>query len=469
MDQRLTQAAQSGSVHELYDLIDDDPYVLDKIESVPFINTPLHAAAANGRTAFAMEMMNLKPSFAKKLNPNGFSPLHVALDKDQTRLALELLKFDPSLVRVRGRQGMMPLHLVVRKGDTELVTEFILACPECIRDVNVNGETALHIAVINDRYEELRVITGWVQRMRQKDASFLEIQVLNRRDQDGNTALHVAAYENKHEARFFLILLANSHLGHGSKLNTFLTQAVKLLLGSPGVNRNIENRNGLTALDILQTRRQDIDRDMEKMVRRSGAKNSASLSRTKKTSEFLGSPVTFFEYWSTTMARYRNHISDGTRSALLVIASLIISTTYQTALQPPGGVHQDTGKVVMTNGYFQVLRNSNGMAIWSAILMTFLLLPVGGEHLWFFLLISMPLYISYAVSMAAISPDSTWYLISVGISLITYIVIYLVIFFFKWKRSKLKKIPKSRSELISEGFTTLSLARGVEQSQMFAW
>ncbi|MBA0865346.1 hypothetical protein Goshw_011317, partial [Gossypium schwendimanii] len=32
-----------------------------------FIDTPLHIAAVSGKTAFAMEMMNLKPSLAREL------------------------------------------------------------------------------------------------------------------------------------------------------------------------------------------------------------------------------------------------------------------------------------------------------------------------------------------------------------------------------------------------------------------
>ncbi|KAG2330545.1 hypothetical protein Bca52824_001725 [Brassica carinata] len=48
--------------------------------------------------------------------------------------------------------------------------------------------------------------------------------------------------------------------------------------------------------------------------------------------------------------RYRNQISDGSRSALLVIVALIIKTTYQTALQPPGGVYQSNAEESSSSG-----------------------------------------------------------------------------------------------------------------------
>ncbi|KAL4385488.1 hypothetical protein GQ457_15G023880 [Hibiscus cannabinus] len=47
-----------------------------------FVDTPLHVSAASGNIGFEMEMMSLKPSFARKLNRDGFSPIHLALLKD---------------------------------------------------------------------------------------------------------------------------------------------------------------------------------------------------------------------------------------------------------------------------------------------------------------------------------------------------------------------------------------------------
>ncbi|XVF75403.1 hypothetical protein PTKIN_Ptkin13bG0185500 [Pterospermum kingtungense] len=82
----LKEAAQSGNIDALYQLFRYDPYLLERIDEVPFIDTPLHTAAAAGQTDFAVEMLNLKPSFATKLNPDGFSPMHLALQNHQNQL-----------------------------------------------------------------------------------------------------------------------------------------------------------------------------------------------------------------------------------------------------------------------------------------------------------------------------------------------------------------------------------------------
>ncbi|ESQ38471.1 hypothetical protein EUTSA_v10029494mg [Eutrema salsugineum] len=83
-------------------VIHEKSYILEIIDSVPFINTPLHVASASGNLAFATELMNLKPSFARKLNTYG--PLHLAIEEGETQLVLSFLKVDPDLVRLRGRE-----------------------------------------------------------------------------------------------------------------------------------------------------------------------------------------------------------------------------------------------------------------------------------------------------------------------------------------------------------------------------
>ncbi|CAA7045503.1 unnamed protein product, partial [Microthlaspi erraticum] len=276
MDQRsLEAAAKSGNIDLLYELIHEDPYVLAKTDNVPFIDTPLHVAAVAGKAEFAMEMMNLKPSFARTLNADGLSPLHLAVNHGHVWLVLELLKVDPSLVRFKRREGTTPLLLAVSNKNIDLISEFFLVCPESIVDSNVYGENALHIALKNEDQREgltvLKVLMGWILRLCQKDGERIETRVINGRDKDGYTALHVAAHENN-------------------------PQAVKLMLESSKINVNIEDKSGLTVLDIAVLRRQENNRrDIERMVKRHGGKRSVSLAKIKTTSDVLGSPLTWSE------------------------------------------------------------------------------------------------------------------------------------------------------------------------------
>ncbi|PPR87254.1 hypothetical protein GOBAR_AA33437 [Gossypium barbadense] len=74
MDENLRKAARTGKVNELYRVIQRNENVLRRVDEVEFMETPLHIAAEEGCIEFAMEMMNLKPSFARKLNHQFLHP-----------------------------------------------------------------------------------------------------------------------------------------------------------------------------------------------------------------------------------------------------------------------------------------------------------------------------------------------------------------------------------------------------------
>lgn len=128
----MESPAQPRDINALYELIRQDPYILDKFDKTPFVDTPLHAAATDGNAELSSEIIRLKPSFARKLNQDGFSPVHLALQNDQTQIVLQLIDIDPDLVRVQGREGITPLHVVSEKGDIHLLRKFLSACPKSL-------------------------------------------------------------------------------------------------------------------------------------------------------------------------------------------------------------------------------------------------------------------------------------------------------------------------------------------------
>jgi len=190
---RLNVAAQAGDIDLLYTVIQDDPSILDIIDLIPFVETPLHIAATMGHLQFASEIMILKPSFAWKLNPQGFSPIHLAMQNDKKHMVYRFVYINKDLVRIQGRGGLTPLHLASQIGEIEILAEFLLLCPESIEYLTVRRETALHIAVKNGQYEALQVLVGWLKRNAERGAQDLENGILNRRDEEHNTILHISA------------------------------------------------------------------------------------------------------------------------------------------------------------------------------------------------------------------------------------------------------------------------------------
>ena len=134
--ERLKFVAQEGSIDDFYMLIGEDVKLLEHFEELPFVDTPLHIAASAGHIPFALEIMRLKTSFARKLNRNGKSPIHLALENGKTELVCWLLHIDRDLVRVKGREGITPLHYVAKTNDhVDLLAKFLLLCPSSIEDV----------------------------------------------------------------------------------------------------------------------------------------------------------------------------------------------------------------------------------------------------------------------------------------------------------------------------------------------
>ena len=157
MDERIekmNQVAQHGNIVAFFILIREDVKLLEDINQLPFVDTPLHIAASAGHIPMAMELMRLMPSFAWKPNTDGFSPIHLDLLNGQTQMVLRLLKVDGDLVHVQGREGMTPLHYAATTDiHLELLDEFLKVCPQSIKDVTIQNENALHIALKYDKLE----------------------------------------------------------------------------------------------------------------------------------------------------------------------------------------------------------------------------------------------------------------------------------------------------------------------------
>ncbi|KAJ1442403.1 Ankyrin repeat [Sesbania bispinosa] len=222
--EKLKIAAERGDTNLLYMLIQEDPQVLEHEDSIQFAETPLHIAESFGHVQFATEIMRLKPSFALKLNKQGYSPIHIAMQEGQETMVFRSVEIHKDLVRIKGREGFTPLHLASQTGNVDLLAKFLHACPDSIEDVTVRNETALHIAVKNHKYESLLVLLTWLKRNWQGGAIGLENKILNWKDEDGNTILHIAA------------LIDDS-------------QALKLLIKTR-IRLNAKNLRKLTALDI---------------------------------------------------------------------------------------------------------------------------------------------------------------------------------------------------------------------------
>ncbi|KAK8509461.1 hypothetical protein V6N12_001470 [Hibiscus sabdariffa] len=299
MDESLRESARTGNVSELYRLIERDGNILRRFDEVEFVDTPLHIAAKEGCIGFAMEIINLKPSFAKKLNQQGLSPIHLAVQNGHKELVLRFLEIDKDLVRVKGKEGETPLHHISKVGNPDgLLDRFLEVCPDCIRDVTTQNCTSLHIAVKNERFDVFQVL---IRMLRKKD---YYRQVMNQKDEDGNTALHIAASSNQ-------------------------PQVLKLLLECK-VDKHVINQDGLTALNLAH---QHNNKEIIHILR------SCFCPRVSDFKYKLKKQIIDHTTMASSLFSYNtDNISGDDRNAVLVILGLLLTATYQATLSPPSGV-----------------------------------------------------------------------------------------------------------------------------------
>ncbi|XVF83550.1 hypothetical protein PTKIN_Ptkin16aG0498100 [Pterospermum kingtungense] len=293
MDENWARAARGGNVVDLYQLIEKDGDVLKRIEEKEFTDTPLHIAAEAGCIDFAMEIMSLKPSFARKLNKQGLSPIHLAVEQGHKLLVLNIMETAKDLVRVKGKKGETPLHYVIsREEKPELLPRFLEDCPDSIRDLTTENQTVLHLAVMNNNLEALKILC---KMLRKTDHCQ---DVVNQKDRNGDTALHIAALYNHHEADIHATNLAGlTALKVAQKLKNI--ESTSILRGSflPGVS--------------------SVKYKLEKPILKH-ARNAAAV-----------------------IFQDMDSISSEDRNALLVILGLLLTATYQASLSPPGSVWQE--------------------------------------------------------------------------------------------------------------------------------
>ncbi|TYG51583.1 hypothetical protein ES288_D10G269700v1 [Gossypium darwinii] len=279
MDQSFRTISRTGDVSELYKLIQSDGNVFRRFDEVEFIETPLHVAANEGCIGFAMEMMKLKPSFARKLNQQGLSPIHLALEKGHKEMVLRFLQMDKDLVRVTGKNGETPLHYICKVGNHDSLLEaFLKACPDCIRDVTTENRSGLHIAAENKRLDVLQIL----------------IRMLKKKDY-------------------------------------YREEMLKLLLSSKA-DKHATNQSDLTALGVAE---QHNNRKSIRILRGCFIPGVANIK-----SKWEKQIVKYAAKASSIIFDDLDNISSDDRNALLVVLGLLLTGTYQATLSPPGSVLQ---------------------------------------------------------------------------------------------------------------------------------
>lgn len=140
-------------------------------------------------------LLRWKTNLAKSTDELGRTPLHY-LGTSGTGITEVILKHDASSGYCADSEGWLPIHVAASKDRLDIVKKLLEKCPDCISSCNNSGQTFLHVAV----QKRCTSVVSYIctkptfSACRKNKSRFSTI--LNMRDQNGDTALHLAVQGN---------------------------------------------------------------------------------------------------------------------------------------------------------------------------------------------------------------------------------------------------------------------------------
>ncbi|KAK3433977.1 hypothetical protein EUGRSUZ_D01250 [Eucalyptus grandis] len=188
--------------------------------------TALHAAVIR-TTKRKLEIAHVtSPEVIKEGDDMGWTPLHYAACFGNVKAVKLFLQHNTSVAYVLDKEGASALHIAAFRGHVPIIDLLVTSCPDAWDIINTKEQTALHAAVIGRR---ANVVQHILRKPNLED-------LINEKDTDGNTALHLAAVHKRYAIARRLAL-------------------------DKRVNRFATNKDHLTAFDIFFARNNTANRE----------------------------------------------------------------------------------------------------------------------------------------------------------------------------------------------------------------
>ncbi|XP_030527638.1 ankyrin repeat and sterile alpha motif domain-containing protein 1B-like [Rhodamnia argentea] len=195
------------------------------------MNRAVHAAARGGNVEILRELIDGCSDVSAYRDLQGSTVLHSASGRGQVEVVKDLIaSYD--IINSTDNHGNTALHVAAYRGHLSVVEVLILASPSLASVMNSYGDTFLHLAVAGFRTPGFRRVDHQIKLMKQLlCGKIINIEdIINVRNNDGRTALHMAVTEN------------------------IQTSLVELLVTVRSINLNVRDSNGMTPLDLLKQR-----------------------------------------------------------------------------------------------------------------------------------------------------------------------------------------------------------------------
>jgi ankyrin repeat protein len=231
-------------------------FILEKKGDINIKNasgaTPLHEAVRTGQIQ-TMELLLDRGADPNTQDAKGNSILHIAAPPASHREALELLLSYGANPNVRDEHGESPLHIAIILNRSSDIIEALLAGGADPSIRNIDGKTPLYLAVENERIHYILPLlnhksdifaadngglTPYEMAIRVKRgvlSSLITPETVLQNDSEGNTLLHITI-KNRGSAEILGLILDNKALvnARNKEGNTGLHLAVRMNEGEAG-------------------------------------------------------------------------------------------------------------------------------------------------------------------------------------------------------------------------------------------
>lgn len=195
------------------------------------MNRAVHAAARGGSAAVLREFLGDGSDVLAFRDAQGSTVLHTAAGRGQVQIVKKLISSYCIIDSVDDR-GNTALNVAAYRGHLAVMEVLISASPSSALLTNNYGDTFLQMAIAGFRTPSFRRLDRQIELMKEVvGGNLLKIEeIINVRNNDGRTALHMAVVES------------------------IQSEVVELLLSVRCIDFNIRDGEGNTPLDLLKQR-----------------------------------------------------------------------------------------------------------------------------------------------------------------------------------------------------------------------